>query len=206
MTTRTTLSAPCPPWRATQGQPGEVFPALGLSLAWLVDSCSSRDTGSWPAAAPLTSGALIANLELEFRLTYRKLSPLKISNRKFFAIFNLAPAARIPRLSTRTFVIANARLEIPATCTKQSSVTESNREQIAIFHLAPQLTIRPRIIPSRRREPKGRITSYGLQGMSHGLCSLRHTTQIHFSRILGLRYAAVTGHAETRREEGAEGK
>ena len=30
---------------------------------------------------------LIANLELEFELSHRKQSPLKISNRKYFAIF-----------------------------------------------------------------------------------------------------------------------
>ena len=30
---------------------------------------------------------LIANLELEFRLTHTKLSPLRISNRKYFAVF-----------------------------------------------------------------------------------------------------------------------
>jgi hypothetical protein len=39
---------------------------------------------------------LIANLELEFRLTRRKLSPLEISNRKYFAIFHLAPATNLP--------------------------------------------------------------------------------------------------------------
>ena len=32
---------------------------------------------------------LIANLELEFRPTHRKISPLRISNRKYFAIFHL---------------------------------------------------------------------------------------------------------------------
>src|ERR1700720_405850 len=37
---------------------------------------------------PLTTEFLIANLELEFRLTHRKLSPLKISNRKKIAIFH----------------------------------------------------------------------------------------------------------------------
>ena len=36
---------------------------------------------------PLTTEILIANPELEFRLTHRKLSPLKISNRKKIAIF-----------------------------------------------------------------------------------------------------------------------
>ena len=39
---------------------------------------------------------LIANLELEFRLTHRKISPLKISNRKYFAIFHLTSQSRRP--------------------------------------------------------------------------------------------------------------
>jgi hypothetical protein len=43
---------------------------------------------------------LIANLELEFRLTCRKLSPLRISNRKYFAIFY--PAAIRPACPNRT--------------------------------------------------------------------------------------------------------
>ena len=41
---------------------------------------------------------LIANLELEFRLTHTKLSPLRISNRKYFAVFHadLFPQGRNP--------------------------------------------------------------------------------------------------------------
>jgi hypothetical protein len=34
---------------------------------------------------------LIANLELEFELSHRKQSSLRISNRKYFAIFSLNP-------------------------------------------------------------------------------------------------------------------
>src|SRR5580692_6973759 len=47
-------------------------------------------------ALSLTIEFLIANLELEFRLTHRKLSPLKISNRKYSAIFCLAFHAHSP--------------------------------------------------------------------------------------------------------------
>src|ERR1700746_2629908 len=36
---------------------------------------------------------LIANLELEFELSHRKQSALKISNRKYFAIFSLNPSS-----------------------------------------------------------------------------------------------------------------
>ncbi len=41
-----------------------------------------------PHRCPLLTEILIANLELEFELSYRKLSPLRISNRKYFAIMN----------------------------------------------------------------------------------------------------------------------
>ena len=36
---------------------------------------------------------LIANLELEFKLSHRKESPLKISNRKYLGIFSLNPSS-----------------------------------------------------------------------------------------------------------------
>jgi hypothetical protein len=39
-------------------------------------------------APSLTIAFLIANLELEFRPTHRKLSPLKIPHRKYFAVFD----------------------------------------------------------------------------------------------------------------------
>ena len=39
-------------------------------------------------AASLSLKILIANLELEFGLTHTKLSPLRISNRKYFAVFH----------------------------------------------------------------------------------------------------------------------
>src|SRR6201993_964058 len=42
-----------------------------------------------PTAASHTTKILIANLELEFQLTYRKLSPLRISNRKFSPLLRL---------------------------------------------------------------------------------------------------------------------
>src|SRR4029077_8334284 len=66
-------------------------------------SCVLPDTtGLCAFAAPSIQGRstaiqsrraefLIANLELEFELSHRKQSPLKISNRKYFAIFSLNP-------------------------------------------------------------------------------------------------------------------
>jgi hypothetical protein len=60
------------------------------------ESADERDS----RVPPLPTEFLIANLELESRLTYRKPSPLKISNRKYFAIFY--PAATRPAASNRT--------------------------------------------------------------------------------------------------------
>jgi hypothetical protein len=210
MTTRTTLSAACPPRRATQGQPGEVFPAPWSSLASLVDASFSRDTGRWSRTATFPwpprpirrGGRLIANLELESRLTYRKLSPLIISNRKFFAISYLASHSALAcpaedhRRRVTEFLIANARLEIPASPTKQSTATKSNRERIAIFHLT--FRARPLLTQHSPLRVTGRGTRvavhvHELRVTNHSLCSLRHTTQIRFSRIPALRYAAVTG-------------
>jgi hypothetical protein len=65
-------------------------------------SCLLQDTAGLCAfAAPSVQGRsntvppreakfLIANLELEFELNHRKQSPLKISNRKYFAVFSPA--------------------------------------------------------------------------------------------------------------------
>jgi hypothetical protein len=46
---------------------------------------AARSSSFKPPASSLQN--LIANLELEFRSTHRKISPLKISNRKYIAIF-----------------------------------------------------------------------------------------------------------------------
>ena len=57
----------CPPWRA-------LLP---------VRFCRSEHEEPAHTAASHAPEILIANLELEFQLTYRKLSPLKIPNRKY---------------------------------------------------------------------------------------------------------------------------
>ena len=54
-----------------------------------VRSCRSKREEQAHAAASLSAEILIANLELEFQLTYRKLSPLGISNRKFSPLLRL---------------------------------------------------------------------------------------------------------------------
>jgi hypothetical protein len=159
MTTRTTLSAACPPWRATQGQRGEVFPALWSSLASLLDGSLPRETGRWSQAAtfpwpprPVRRGGwLIANLELESRLSYRRLSPLRVSNRKFFAISYLASHSPLAcpdedhrRRRVAQFLIANARLEFPQTqqnkARRPSLIASGSRFFISHFALWPLVT------------------------------------------------------------------
>ena len=89
MTTQTSLS------KATRAQRDE----------------SIRNSSFQPPAPSFQK--LIANLELEFHLTHRKISLLKISNRKFFAILRLTSQLHHPSLtpsSGRGFIpSANAR-------------------------------------------------------------------------------------------------
>src|ERR1700745_4422619 len=90
-------------------------------------------------ALSLTIEFLIANLELEFRPTHRKLSPLKISNRnKYSAIFYPGFRPHSPLASSEetwppTFLIAtftNSRIE-SSNC-KQTRKQNSNRNKTAI--------------------------------------------------------------------------
>jgi hypothetical protein len=65
---------------------------------------------------------LIANLELEFESSLRKQSPLRISNRKYFAIFD-ASAPKHHRISNR-----NSRItENQSSSSKQRTKQISNR-------------------------------------------------------------------------------
>src|ERR1700752_2165563 len=84
--------------------------------------------------------ALIANLELEFRVSPIRISELKIPNRKFLAI--LHPASRILssfelQVSSFQNLIANARLRFDLSPSRISVLEISNRERMAISHLAP---------------------------------------------------------------------
>ena len=69
-----------------------------LSAATRAQRDNSVRNSSFQPPAP-SFQKLIANLELEFHLTQRKLSPLRISNRKFFAVFHLT-AQLCPRPSS----------------------------------------------------------------------------------------------------------
>jgi hypothetical protein len=68
----------CPEFRRAQPHPRKPFLA---TRHWLAQRRNTADEG------PPTTEILIANPELEFRLTHRKLSQLKIPNRKKSAIF-----------------------------------------------------------------------------------------------------------------------
>ena len=89
-------------------------------------------------ALSLTIEFLIANLELEFRLTHRKLSPQKISNRKYSAIFCLAFHAHSPltcskEVSAPTFLIATfTNSKIESSHCKQSRKQNSNSNKTGI--------------------------------------------------------------------------
>ena len=101
---------------------------------------------------------LIANLELEFRVSPIRITDLKFSNRKFFAIscpeeprvypgargFQPAPHSSRPcLLATQhsslatAFLIETPRLKFSATPTKQSLLPIPNRDKNALF--APRM-------------------------------------------------------------------
>ena len=94
---------------------------------------------------------LIANLELEFRVSPIRITDLRFSNRKFFAISCLAfqpSSTHIHTSAASSFsvqrrasslqnLIETPRLEFRATPTKQSSLPISNRDKNAL--LAPQM-------------------------------------------------------------------
>ena len=94
---------------------------------------------------------LIANLELDFRVSPIRITDLRFSNRKFFAISCLAfqpssthihtsaasSSSAQRRASSLQNLIETPRLEFRATPTKQSSLPISNRDKNALF--APQM-------------------------------------------------------------------
>ncbi len=123
--TQTTLSAATPaspePRRAALRESGFVpsvknlearHDAGSVARALLpVRCCSADDEELTHTAASLKIEILIANLELEFQPTHRKLSPLRISNRKYSRV-SRSPRARketrrVPALSCKPFWVAS---------------------------------------------------------------------------------------------------
>jgi hypothetical protein len=121
-------------------------------------SCSPRFTRSLGACAapsirgrlntvpPRNAEFLIANPELEFKLNYRKQSPLQISNRKYFAVFSLNP----PLSSASSLaqpLISNRNIQTIRNFTKPCSITTyaiSNRDKIAFFRICSNPRFSPR--------------------------------------------------------------
>ncbi len=114
-------------------------PPVSVAQALLpVRICYAETEELASLALSLTIEFLIANLELEFRLTHRKLSPLKISNRKYSAIFYPGFRAHSPLASSKeasppTFLIATfTNSEIDSSNCKQTRKQISNRNKSAI--------------------------------------------------------------------------
>jgi len=103
-------------------------PAGGISPA---RACFATLSG------PKTAKFLIANLELEFRPTLRKISPLKISNRKYLAIFYLTSQAR-RRVTSPNFQNGNLFASLPFAQLRTSKPLTPHRASSLRLSLAPR--------------------------------------------------------------------
>jgi hypothetical protein len=78
---------------------------------------------------------LIANPRLEFPLSHRKQTHLRISNRERMTIFHLAPSSLVthhPPLTTARLIETLAISKIESTPTKHATKQNSNRYKMAI--------------------------------------------------------------------------
>ena len=141
MTTKTTLSDEGMAQRGTHScSPG----ATRSLCAFAAPSIQGRSN----TVPPRNAESLIANLELEFKLNYTNESPLKIPNRKYFAIFslNLPSSSASSAAQSPTSNRNNQTIRI---FTKPCSITTcaiSNGYKIALFGICSN----PRFSP-----PKG---------------------------------------------------
>src|ERR1700746_1755017 len=90
---------------------------------------------------------LIANLELEFKLSHRKESPLKISNRKYLAIFSLNPSSSSTSTVTQPSN-PNSNIHTIRIWANSRTITTyafSNRNKITLFAFC----VRPRFSPRK---------------------------------------------------------
>src|ERR1700758_531878 len=112
---------------------------------------------------------LIANLELEFHLSPIRISNLKSSNRKFFAIFppelvadgTSCPAFSSPQplASSRQTLIVTPRLELLVTRTKRTPNQNSNRYKSRFSRPGCDRRMAVAPVPPNCLKPS-RITSY----------------------------------------------
>ena len=93
---------------------------------------------------------LIANLELEFHLTHTKLSPLRISNRKFLRVFTNHQS----RVTSHCFLIHGSAIKTHRNQFKNSNLQISNRRQtggLRTHQSQVSSQLRSNRIASRRR-------------------------------------------------------
>ena len=136
--TRTSLSA------ADSGKRGEFYPAPPAAPHQPASSHRSPVLGQRADASSIgilsdqreSKGLLlIANLELESRLTHTKLTPLKIPNRKFAQVFDCISNLDFGLLVTSHSSLATARLiygsaiKSPRKPFENSNLRISNRRQ-----------------------------------------------------------------------------
>ena len=145
---------------------------------------------------PKTTAFLIANLELELVVSRRKISLLKIPNRKKIAIslstewhrrsclprgtkglcavigLGTRPAESITSLpSNFQNLIETPRLEFPATTTKLSALLISNRDRIGTFIVAALPPASLRNLALRRSRPKTFSASTPVLDFAQQFCS-----------------------------------
>ena len=148
MTTKTTLSDEGMAQRGTHS----CTPSATRSLCALAAPSVQGVSNSVP---PRTAEFLIANLELEFNLNHTKQSLLRISNRKYFAIFSLA----LPRVSPGTEAQPrnpNSNIRTIRILTNSRNITTyafSNRNKIRLFVISPNPCFSPRKGTSRDMIP-----------------------------------------------------
>jgi len=136
----------------TQGEGHSAVPQ-GVTCRCAVDGSSIQ--GRSTAFQSRDAEFLIANLELEFELSHRKQSALKISNRKYLAIFSLNPSSS----STSTVIQPsnpNSNIHTIRILTKPRTITtyaSSNRNKIGLFAICLLPRFSPRKGTSRDMIP-----------------------------------------------------
>ena len=140
MTTKTKLSNGGTAQRDMRSCSPRATRSLGAPAAPSVQGRSS-------AAPPRDTEFLIANLELEFELSHRKQSALKISNRKYLAIFSLNPSSSSTSTVTQPSN-PNSNIHTIRILTKPRTIPTyafSNRNKITLFVIC----VRPRFSPRK---------------------------------------------------------
>jgi hypothetical protein len=148
MTIKTTLSDEEMAERGTHSCLPRFTRSLGACAARSIQASSN-------SVPPRHAEFLVANLELEFKLNYRKQSPLKISNRKYSRVlrapWRIAISSLNPPSSSASSVpqptISNRNIQTIRNFTKPCSITTyaiSNRDKIAFFRICsnPRFSLR----------------------------------------------------------------